>query len=186
MTTLKFEYLSTKKNKYAIEKDTENYILEDIDFTLTLKEHFDTLKSSNKDKNFKEAIHYYFIYLGKICDINKSLNTLNIPENGTIMILNKKEEKNIMNSFVTNLLNLFTSANSLQLEYQNNILNMQNEIVPEENINYEISDQDYEIYKNQLETLESMGFIEKETNIHALKRNNGDINMAIEWIVGLN
>ena len=29
-----------------------------------------------------------------------------------------------------------------------------------------------------------MGFAEEETNIHALKRNGADINLAIEWIVG--
>ena len=41
MFTLNFEYLCTHKSKYAEEKDTEHFTLEDIDFNFTLNQSFD-------------------------------------------------------------------------------------------------------------------------------------------------
>ena len=191
MFTLNFEYLCTHKSKYAEEKDTEHFTLEEIDFTLTLKDTFNILKSKNKSQNFKEANIYYFIYLGKICDINDTLKNLNIKDNGTIMVLNK-EINNKKNMALSSLLNLFNSVNSIDLQetVNTNLLNFYdngliNQPIQDTIVNYVIEEEDYEIYKTQLETLKLMGFTEEETNIHALKRNGGNINLAIEWIVGL-
>ena len=47
MSTLNFEYLCTRKSKYAEEKDTEHFTLEDIDLNLTLNESFNILKSKS-------------------------------------------------------------------------------------------------------------------------------------------
>jgi len=181
MTEVYFEYLCTRKNKYAEIKDTEQLCLEDIDFKLTLKDIFETLKSRYLNYNFKTAENYHFIYLGEICDINKSLNTLNIPVNGSIMMLNNKITTN--NVFISNLMKFFTSVSSTEIE--NNLNQIMNNTIVNTPVNLEIQEQDYETYKEQLITLENMGFIEKETNLHSLKRTGGDINRAVEWILGL-
>ncbi|KAG0442464.1 Ubiquitin domain-containing protein DSK2a [Dictyocoela muelleri] len=48
---------------------------------------------------------------------------------------------------------------------------------PPPNINYE------EAFKDQLSVLEEMGYKNKSLNIEALKKSNGDINRAVEYLI---
>ena len=111
MAEVNFEYLCVRNNKYVEKKDTEQICLENIDFTLTLKNIFEILKEKHLNYKFKNIENYFFIYEGNFCDINKSLISLNIPENGSIMMLNNNDTSLHRNLFLANLFKIVTDFN---------------------------------------------------------------------------
>lgn len=127
-------------------------------------------------------LDYIFLLNGDILKITKPISNYNINKDTYIVVYNKKNDyslvkKTILNNIINNLSNLSN------VDIFNNILDtipsVENPYNQESVVNIDYS----EIYKNELEQLNDMGFYNVQQNIEAL-RINQNIEDAVIYLIG--
>ena len=138
----------------------------------------DTLLSNIRNK-FGENIE--MIYKGNILDDDDStLGTIGLEENNIIYAFHTVDTKStdLINIFQT-IIETYTQSGSIPLNHYNNIFTSMMNMQPSQNISNTNNS-----YTNELDTLSSLGFDNRDENLILLQLYSGNVDYVANLLLG--
>jgi len=137
----------------------------------------DTLLSNIRNK-FGENIE--MIYNGNILDDDSTLGTIGLDEHNIIYAFHTVDTKStdLINIF-QNIIQTYTQSGNIPLNHYNNIFTSMMNMQPTHNISNSNNS-----YTNELDTLSSLGFDNRDENLILLQLYNGNVDYVADLLLG--
>ena len=138
----------------------------------------DTLLSNIRNK-FGENIE--MIHNGNILDDHSTLGTIGLEENNIIYAFHTVDTKStdLINIF-QNIIQTYTQSGTIPINHYNNIFTSMMNMQPSHNI----SNSNNNSYTNELDTLASLGFDNRDENLILLQLYSGNVDYVADLLLG--